>query len=239
MTTPPASVGSSLGRAAAGRLVIAVVTALVLLAGSLPVSGAHTINADGKWYFRGTTYTNDRSEPKDPVNVIFKGGGTVSNDLVRTHMAHHFETPLGPFWRDACGGNQRMVWSRPDFATTSDKQDFQMGSKGLCPFGPSSRWHFRGWDDQEHKDHTANHGAYSQWVVGSVHKDEYLTHEPDIDWDVARRFIVDTMPGHCSWDVWRRHPGARGWWGGPKVLGEGFRSSGRIARISMRPAPNC
>lgn len=193
-------------------------------------AAAHVRDASGSWYFDGSTYNDERTERKDPVNVIFKGGDSqASIPRVINHIADHAG------WRASCGGAQRMVWRGPGSSETSDKQDMQeaSGAYGVvvdCFEIP--RYHFRGWDDHEHDDLTASHGEKDQWVVGGVHHDQPVIHDNDRDWDISRRFMVEDMAGHCSYPKWRRHLGAKGWFGD-------FFNSGWIARISMRHSPGC
>jgi hypothetical protein len=224
-----------------GRLLLLAVTALVFLA-ALAVSGeAHVKFDNGRWVFGGMTWNEERTHREDPLNIIFMGHSReYSNDNVRSHMKDH-----AGFDSIHCAGNQRVVWrKRAGSATTSDKQDIQRGTGGWSGC-TSSRWHIRGWDDQEHDLFTGDHGRRNQWVLAGVHHEKFhhdcgsphgcsYGHDIDTDWDVARRKMIEKMAPHCAWPRWKRHLGAR-----TKHRWKGYANSGWIGRISLKHRPNC
>lgn len=217
----------------ARSIVLAAILALALIGAVAVGVEAHVKFSNGKWVYRAMTIdgSGDRSAKKDPANLIFKGHNrTYSNSNVRNHIEAH--TNLGGI---GCGGNQRVVWTkRNSSSTTSDKQDINIGTGGTgsCLSG---RWHLRGWDDQEHDIFTSNHGRRNQWTVSAVHHEKLRCcwkHEIDMDWDVARRKMIEKMAGHCSWPKWKHRGGAEGWI-------QGYYNSGWIGRISLKHTPNC
>ncbi len=213
--------------------------AVGLLMGSLSIAvdsaneraEAHVQFHNGRWVFRGMTISSpDRKSRSDPLNIIFKGNNqSYTSGNVESHIKAH--TGWTGTW--PCSSKQRVVWQRVSGdATTSDKDDFQLDNRdALCNL---SRWHLRAWDDHEHADYTNSHGPMDQWVVMNIHH-ENNSHDIDLDWDAARRQFIEKMAGHCSWPVWKRHPGARI----STKVGQGFANTGRIGRISLKHTPNC
>jgi len=217
-------------------VILAVLLLVAALAGArgigdvLGEAQAHIKFSNGDWVFRGRTIdsSGDRSDKKDPITIVFKGHDReYSNDNVFDHIADH----TGWGGTGLCNDHQRVVWKKPNSnETTSDKDDFQLDNRLAVCF--ASRWHLRGWDDQEHYRFTSGHGRANQWTVAGVHHESGPPHEIDMDWDVARRRFVNKMSPHCRWPKWKRHPGARG-----EIYH--YYNSGWIGRISLKHGPDC
>lgn len=210
-------------------LCVAAFAITALLAGGGSV-WAH-YRTGGDWYFYGSFYestTPHDATRKDPVNLIFFGGGLVTNSGV----ASHIETD----WRygrmrhsKICNSKMYAIW-RFMPGRGSDNADFQRSNKALpC----NNQYHVRGWDDYEHWQGTA-HGNRYQWVIAGVHHEDVkykfpccFHHVIDRDWDSVRVEAVKAMSAHCSYRHWQYHPGAHRTY-------QGFTNYGYIARISMR-----
>ena len=116
-----------------------------------------------------------------------------------------------------------MIWRDLRGQRTSDRED-KHAMQGCL-----NQYHIRMWDDAEHGRLVGGHPA-EQWVATPTHHERLTSepgHKPDRDWDDVRVHHARAMPRHCSYKMWRYHPGA------DRTLQE-FVNSGWVARLSMR-----
>ena len=212
-------------------LVPAIAGVLVLVVASA-LSQAHVKNIDDNWYFDGSLYDDDEISDdarKDPINLIFKGGGgDITLDRVKQHLLDDWDAN-GDMDNDlVCRSSLHAFWRYfPGLA--HDKQDFQLIATNV---GCRRQFHIRVWDDLEHDRGTVH--TRGEWAVAGIHHERIAwkwpcctTHKPDRDWDSVRLQALKAMNEHCSQRRWDWHPGATRTY-------QGYHNSGYIGRLSLR-----